>query len=95
MPSRRKPTPAAERKRRRIGLRFQAFVQVLIQRAMAVTGLTAGGLADGEASPVPDEHGRMVLSGADREAFLAAVTAPPEPSESLVVALRRYRDLIR
>jgi uncharacterized protein (DUF1778 family) len=38
-----------------------------------------------------DEHERMVLIGADRDAFLAAVLEPPEPTEKLVAALRRHR----
>jgi hypothetical protein len=49
--------------------------------AMAVSGLTAG-----------DE--RMVLLGADREAFLAALLNPPEPTEELVAALRRHRSTL-
>lgn len=42
---------------------------------------------------MPDEHERMVLTGADREAFLDAVMNPPEPTEKLVAALRRHREL--
>jgi len=34
----------------------------------------------------------MLLVGADRDAFLAAVMEPPEPTEKLVAALKR-RDL--
>jgi uncharacterized protein (DUF1778 family) len=39
------------------------------------------------------EHERMVLTGADLEAFFEAVMNPPEPSEKLVAALRHHRDL--
>lgn len=82
-----------ELKRERIELRIAPSAKALIQRAMAVTGLTAGGLAYEGARRVLDEHERMLLTGADREAFLAAVSSPPEPTERLVTALRRHRDV--
>ena len=83
-----------EIKRERIELRVGASAKELIQRAMAVTGLTAGDLAYEGARRVLDEHERMVLTGADREAFFDALSNPPEPSEKLIAALRRHRDLI-
>jgi uncharacterized protein (DUF1778 family) len=83
-----------EIKRERIELRVGASAKKLIQRAMAVTGLTAGDLAYEGARRVLDEHERLVLTGADREAFLEALMNPPEPSEKLIGALRRHRDLI-
>ena len=83
-----------EIKRERIELRVGASAKELIQRAMAVTGLTAGDLAYEGARRVLDEHERMVLTGADREAFLEALMNPPEPSEKLVAALRRHRELM-
>jgi uncharacterized protein (DUF1778 family) len=83
-----------ELKRERIELRVGASAKELIQRAMAVTGLTAGDLAYEGARRVLDEHERMVLTGADREAFFDALSNPPEPSEKLIAALRRHRDLI-
>jgi uncharacterized protein (DUF1778 family) len=86
--------PPRELKRNRIELRVTESAKELIQRAMAVSGLTAGDLAYEGARRVLDEHQRMVLSGADRDAFLAAVLNPPEPADKLVVALRRHRDLI-
>jgi uncharacterized protein (DUF1778 family) len=43
---------------------------------------------------VLDERERMLLIGADRDAFLDAVTNSPEPAEKLVVALRRHRCLL-
>jgi len=90
-PHRRKST--REIKRERIELRIGASAKQLIQRAMAVTGLTAGDLAYEGARRVLDEHERMVLSGADREAFLEALRNPPEPTEKLIAAFRRYREL--
>lgn len=94
--------PAAEKrvkdnrelKRERIELRVSTSARKLIQQATAVSGLTAGDLAYEGARRVLDEHERMVLSGADRDAFLKALTNPPPPSERLVAAMRRHRDLI-
>jgi uncharacterized protein (DUF1778 family) len=36
----------------------------------------------------------MVLTGANRDAFLAAVLNPPEPTDKLIAVLRRHRDLM-
>jgi uncharacterized protein (DUF1778 family) len=36
---------------------------------------------------------RMVLRDADRDAFLDALLNPPEPTEKLVAALRRHRQV--
>ena len=83
-----------ELKKERIELRVAASAKDLIQRAMAVSGLTAGDLAYEGARRVLDEHQRMMLSGADRDAFLDAVLNPPEPTNKLIVALRRHRDLM-
>ncbi|RWH65389.1 DUF1778 domain-containing protein [Mesorhizobium sp.] len=83
-----------ELKKDRIELRVASSAKELIQRAMAVSGLTAGDLAYEGARRVLDEHQRMVLTGTDRDAFLAAVLDPPEPTDKLVAALRRHRDLI-
>jgi uncharacterized protein (DUF1778 family) len=81
-----------ELKKERIELRVAPSAKQLIQRAMAVSGLTAGDLAYEGARRVLDEHERMVLGGADRDAFLAALLDPPAPTEKLVAALRRHRD---
>ena len=81
-----------EPKKARIELRVAASAKDLIQRAMAVSGLTAGDLAYEGARRVLDEHERMVLTGADRDAFLDAVMNPPAPTPRLITALRRRRD---
>lgn len=81
-------------KKDRIELRVSSSAKELIQRAMEVSGLTAGDLAYEGARRVLDEHQRMLLTGADRDAFLAAVLDPPEPTDKLVNALRRHRDLL-
>ncbi|MGD9884590.1 MAG: DUF1778 domain-containing protein [Reyranella sp.] len=89
--SRRKP--ACEVKLERIELRVGPSAKKLTQRAMAVTGLTAGDLAYEGARRVLEEHERLILTGADREAFFEALKNPPEPSEKLIAALRRHREL--
>jgi uncharacterized protein (DUF1778 family) len=82
-----------ELKRERIELRVAPSAKELIQRAMAVTGLTAGDLACEGARRVLDEHERMVLAGSDRDAFLEAVANPPAPASTLIAALKRHREL--
>ncbi len=84
-----------ELKKERIELRVAPSAKLLIQRAMVVSGLTAGDLAYEGARRVLEEHERMLLVGADRDAFLAAVMEPPEPTEKLVAALKRRREMTR
>jgi uncharacterized protein (DUF1778 family) len=86
--------PGRELKKERLELRIAASAKELIQRAMAVSGLTAGDLAYEGARRVLEEHQRLVLVGADRDAFLDAVRNPPEPTDKLVEALRRHRELM-
>ena len=86
-----RPATLREPKKDRMELRVAASAKDLIQRAMAVSGLTAGDLAYEGARRVLDEHERMVLTGADRDAFLDAVANPPPPTERLVAAIRRRR----
>jgi uncharacterized protein (DUF1778 family) len=96
MPSaRKKPTPPRrEYKSERLELRLAPSAKKVIQQAMSVTGLAAGDLAYEGARRILDEHQRMVLSGADRDAFLAAIVRKPEPSPRLVEALKRHRRLL-
>jgi uncharacterized protein (DUF1778 family) len=92
--TRRKQPANRELKKERLELRVAPSAKLLIQRAMAVSGLTAGDLAYEGARRVLDEHERMVLVGADREVFLNALRNPPEPTEKLVAALRRHRAVL-
>jgi uncharacterized protein (DUF1778 family) len=92
--STRRGRPARELNKHRIELRVAGSAKELIQRAMAVSALTAGDLDCESARRVLDEHQHMVLIGADRDAFLAAVRDLPEPADKLVAALRRHRDLL-
>jgi len=95
MPStRKKPTlPRRERKSERLELRVAPSAKRVIREAMSVTGLAAGDLAYEGARRLLDEHQRMVLAGADRDAFLAALERKPRPSARLVEALKRHRRL--
>lgn len=91
--SRRQPTDR-ERKTERMELRLAPSAKQVIRRGMSVTGLAAGDLAYEGARRVLEEHERMVLSGADRDAFLEALRNPPEPTDQLVAALKRHRELL-
>jgi len=82
-----------ERKTERMELRLAPAAKKIIQRAVSVTGLAAGDLAYEGARRILEEHERMVLRGADRDAFLAAVRSPPEPAKRLIAAFRRHREL--
>src|SRR5258707_9390848 len=95
MPStpRKQTSPKREYKTQRLELRLAPSAKKVIQQAMSVTGLAPGDLAYEGPRPLLDDHQRMILSGADRDAFLAAVGRNPEPSPRLVEALRRHRHL--
>lgn len=90
----RKRSRDCELKKERLELRITPSAKRLTRRAMAVSGLTAGDLAYEGARRVLDEHERMVLTGADRDAFLDAVLNPPAPTAKLIAALKRHRDLL-
>ena len=90
---RKRPAKNREYKTERMELRLAPSAKQVIQQAMAVTGLNAGDLAFEGARRALDEHDRMVLTGANREAFLDAVMNPPEPAEKLIAALKRHRAL--
>jgi uncharacterized protein (DUF1778 family) len=85
---------ARERKTERMELRLAPSAKQVIQRAMSASGLAAGDLAYEGARRVLEEHERMILTGADRDAFLDALLKPPEPTEALVAALKRHRKLL-
>ena len=95
MPVHRLSSADRELKKERIELRVAPSAKLLIQRAMAISGLTAGDLAYEGARRVLEEHERMLLVGEDRDAFLAAVMELPEPTEKLVAALKRRREMTR
>lgn len=86
-------SPKREYKSQRLELRLAPSAKKVIQQAMSVTGLAAGDLAYEGARRILDEHQRMVLSGADRDAFLAVISRSTGPSQRLVKALKRHRHL--
>lgn len=89
--------PSASRKRpndtrsARMELRVRPGAKSMIQRAMALTGLSAGDLALQAAQQVVAEHERMVLAGADRDRFIRLLADPPEPTPRLRRAFARHR----
>src|SRR5215216_4433562 len=85
--------PKREYKSQRLELRLAPSAKEVIQQAMSITGPAAGDLAYEGARRLLDEHQRMVLPGADCDAFLAAVGRKPDPSKRLVEALKRHRHL--
>ena len=88
-----KRSASRERKTERLELRVSASARKLIEQATAVSGLAAGDLAYQGARQALQEHERMELRGADREAFLKAVANPPRPAPRLIAALRAHRKL--
>jgi uncharacterized protein (DUF1778 family) len=76
-------------------VRIPPSAKAFIRRAMAVSGRSVAELAYEGAKRALEEHERMILSGRDRDAFLAAVRNPPAPTARLVTALRRHEKLFR
>jgi uncharacterized protein (DUF1778 family) len=76
-------------------LRIPPSAKEVIRRAMALSGRSAGDLAYEGARRVLEEHERMVLTGRDREAFLAAMRKPPPPARRLRAAMRRHDKLAK
>jgi len=87
-------SPKREFKTQRLELRLAPSAKEVIHQAMSVTGLAAGDLAYEGARRLLEEHQRMVLVGADRDAFLAAIDRAPNPAPRLVEALKRHRRLV-
>lgn len=95
MPASARQRSTDERKTERMELRLAPSAKRTIKRAMSMTGLAAGDIAYEGARRVLEERERMVLAGADREAFLEAILNPPAPSRKLVAAFKRHRELLR
>jgi uncharacterized protein (DUF1778 family) len=91
--SARSKRPVRELKRERLELRVAASKKQVIQRAMAISGMTAGEIAYEGAKHVLEDHERMILADRDRQVFLAALLNPPEPTERLISAFKRHRAL--
>lgn len=89
------PHPAKSKQKRelksqRLELRVAPSAKAVILQAMAVSGLPAADLALQGAKQVLEDHERMALRGADREAFLEAVRHPPAPAPRLAEAFRLH-----
>ena len=84
---------AHEQKTVRLELRVSPAVKETIQRAMAVSGLTAGDIAYQGARQILKEHEQILLIGEDKQAFLDTLLNPPEPTDKLVAAFRRHRQI--
>jgi hypothetical protein len=48
---------------------------------------------DDDAQRMKPHPARWLLRGADRDAFVEAALNPPEPTDELIAALRRHREL--
>jgi uncharacterized protein (DUF1778 family) len=92
-PTARRSSTARERKSSRLELRVTPSIRRVIERATALSGLAAGDLAYEGARRVLEDHDRMVLRGADRDAFLDAVANPQAPTARLIAAFRKHRKL--
>jgi uncharacterized protein (DUF1778 family) len=79
-----------ELKSERLELRVTPSAREVIQKATALSGLSAADLAYEGARRVLDEHERMELTEADRKVFLKALLSPPKPPRRLVTALKRH-----
>ena len=76
------PTRSREHKVERMELRLRPSARRIIERAMSVSGLGAADLLYEGARRVLAEHESMVLTGADRDAFLNACETRPRRQEN-------------
>src|SRR5688572_19822049 len=88
-------TAIRERSTARMELRMPPSTKELIRRATAISGRSAADFAYEAAKRVLEEHELMVLTGRNRDTFLAAVRNPPLATARLVAALRRHDKLVR
>jgi uncharacterized protein (DUF1778 family) len=79
-----------EPKSERLEFRVTPSAKRVIQRAAAVSGLSAADLAYEGARRILHEHDQMELTEADRKTFLRALLTPPKPPARLVNALARH-----
>lgn len=79
----------------RINLRTSPEAKALIERAAALMGTTVSSFmlqnAYEAAQRLVAQHETIVLSDRDRDAFLAAIDNPEEPTEELKALMRRHR----
>ena len=79
-----------EPKSERLEFRVTPSTKKVIQRAAAVSGLSAADLAYEGARRILQEQEQMELSEADRKIFFKALLTPLKPPPRLVNAFRRH-----
>ena len=79
-----------EKKTDRLELRVAPSAKALIQRAIAVSGLSAGDLAYEGARRVLADHETMMLGERDWKALTDALENPPAPTEDLIAAFKQH-----
>lgn len=89
-------TPNTSRKADRLAVRLSAENKAVLERAAAASGSSLSDFVVSSsldaARRALDEAGRMRLSAADRDAFLAALDNPPAPNAALRAAAALHRD---
>ena len=84
-----------ERKDARIDIRLDTHLKERIERAAALRNVDVSSFILSRVVPAADEeiaaHERLVLSDRDRDLFLKLISNPPEPSEKLVKAAKRFK----
>lgn len=79
----------------RINFRLEKGKKQLIERAAAIKGLSLTDFAVTtlyrEASEIVKNDEMLILSDRDRDAFLAALESPPEPSRRLLEDAAAYK----
>lgn len=92
------PTPP-EKKSGRLSMRVDESTKLLLEQAASITGLSITSFvlrqATQGARSVINEHERLILSNRDRDAFLALLDNPPEPTDALRRAAERHKQLIQ
>lgn len=87
------------RKGDRVAVRLSAENKTVLERAAAAAGTSLSDFVVSSslaaAQRTLEEAGRMRLSAADRDAFLAALDNPPAPNEALRAAAARHRESVR
>jgi uncharacterized protein (DUF1778 family) len=94
-----KKTDPETRNTARFNVRTRPHVKALIQRAAALSGVDDTAFimnaAYDAAARTIERHERIVLTGADAAAVLAAIDNPPPPTEKLKAAMKRHRETIK
>ncbi len=83
----------------RLEARVNSEIKALWQKAADLEGVTLTDFVitsvQAAASRVIEQHQTLKLSVEDAEAFLEAILNPPQPSDALVKATLRYKQLMQ